>query len=38
MTKRFNDVSKWVATEIVSEKDKKGRVLVLNRLIEVAER
>ena len=33
MTKRFNEVSKWVATEIVSEKDKKGRLLLLNRYI-----
>ncbi len=38
ITKRFNEVSKWVATEIVSEKDKKGRVLILNRLIEIADR
>lgn len=37
ITKRFNMVSKWVASMIVLAKDKKERVLVLNRLIEVAE-
>jgi son of sevenless-like protein len=37
ITKRFNMVSKWVASLIVLAKDKKERVLVLNRLIEIAE-
>ena len=36
MTERFNKVSAWVVTELVTEKDDTTRVARLQRLIEVA--
>jgi hypothetical protein len=37
MTKRFNEVSDWVASVIITEENPKRRVKVILKFIEVAE-